>query len=168
MKRLGTILLAHTLMLGACEKETTTNEDQPINNSGDTTQMCETGSICFELNDTAYSRPTTGYEFSDTFLFAKYEHDNKQLSIDILGNSVGSYPAGDTQTSGKSRIYYFKGIGADQVMYMSTSGSVEVSSYENKKLTATFTGTLEKQVNGSYTGETITVTNGNINAVTLF
>lgn len=155
MKKTLTLLALVACTFVACNK----------NDDGDNNNGCEDGYICFTMDGTELIKPGSGYFFADTFSFIKYEEGQIQLSIDIMGNSATTYTVGDQQTPGKARIYWFD---ENNVMYMSRSGSLEVTEYTSGKVvTGTFSGILEKRVNDVYQGETKTVTNGTFKKIQL-
>lgn len=148
MKR--TLLLVAILALAlSCKKTTTTNPGNS-NNNNNNNNGCGDGFICFNLDGDGISKQGGGYEFSDTFLFVKYEEGTKQLSIDIFGQNSGNYNVNDKRKKGNARIYYFP---AANNMYMAETGSLNVASYDaaNRKITGSFSGTLYKYDSNSET-----------------
>lgn len=139
MKNAYLFIAAITFFM-ACKKTETTNPTTN-NNNNNNSNSCGDGFICFTLDGTDISQQAGGYEFSDTFLFVKYEEGTKQLSIDIFGQNTGNYSVSNLRLKGNARIYYFPGSGEG---YMAETGSLDVSSYDaaNRKLSGTFSGTL--------------------------
>ncbi|OSZ81850.1 hypothetical protein CAP35_00855 [Chitinophagaceae bacterium IBVUCB1] len=136
-------------ILASCKKDSTTTT--PTNNNNNNNGGCGDGNVCFKLNGTQISKTGGGYLMADTFTFVKYEEGAKQLSIDIFGNTTGSYTVGDKRLKGRGRIYYFP---ETSKMYMSNKGSLEMTELtSDRKATGKFSGTLYR-----YNGDTETFT----------
>lgn len=148
MKKLA-ILLGCMAIMAACKKSET---NTPATTTPATTG-CGDGYICFKLGSNSISKTGGGYVFADTFTFVKWEEGLQQLSIDIFGNTAGSYTVGDKRLKGKGRIYYFPNT---TDMYMSAKGSLELTTLgSDKKASGKFSGTLYKY---NSTTETFTYT----------
>lgn len=151
------IALLITSIFYACEEDEGV-EPQVEMEQNDST-ACGDRQICFTLNDTAYTNQVFMYKLDDSTYFAKYEKDGKQLSIDWITSapSLGAFPAQAIKENGKSRVYWFPG---NNIMWMSTSGTVEITKHENNTVSATFNGVLKKMVNNQPTNDSIEVKNG--------
>lgn len=145
------------LALLACKKE---DEDDDTTTTG-----CQDTYVCFTLDGTDISGPGGGYFFADTNSFVKYEEGLTQLSLDIFGNSTGSYTVSEQRLSGNARIYYFD---ENNVQYLAKTGTFEVTEFTSSKVVSgTFSGTVEKYVNDTFEGETKQITNGSFKKIQL-
>jgi hypothetical protein len=145
--------------LFACKDDDTTEPQVATIIENEPTTSCGETQICFTLNDTAYTNQVFMYKLDDTTYFAKYEKDGKQLSIDWISETptTGTFPAGLNKKKGQSRIYWFP---KTNQIWMSDSGEVVITKHENKTVSATFSGRLNKLSGTQPTGETILVKNG--------
>ena len=82
----------------------------------------------------------------------------EQLSIDFYDMIAKIYTVSSAaRAKGNAKIYYQPDkIASSNTMYISKSGTIIVTSYSTKggfKVSGTFLASLEKSVNGTFTGE---------------
>lgn len=133
---------------------------------------CGNGQICFELDGDPIQGAGGGYTINDLalgdYIFVKYELPPVQLSIDVFATEAGEYDASDGRAVGGARIYYFDENGTE---FMSSSGSVVITSVAGGTVSGTFEGTLEEYDAGSESftgsGPTLEVTAGTFSGVAI-
>jgi hypothetical protein len=164
MKCAAAMLLLSAGVLSCKKDETTT----PANNNNNNTANCQDGYVCLKLNGTDVSKPGSGYYFSDTSCFVKYEEGTTQLSIDIFGSTAKSYTVGDVRRIDKGRVYYFPDY---NTTYMSYSGSLTVTEMtSDKKISGTFSAKMYKYNtdNSNFNfSDSMEITNGSFTKVQL-
>ena len=171
MKNIATkfflLLVLCSGVVSSCKKDKTTPTNNNTNNNNNTAS-CQDGYVCLKLNGTDISKPGSGYYFSDTSCFIKYEEGAVQLSMDIFGNTAQSYTVGDVRQIGRGRIYYFPDNASQ---FMSHSGTLTVTEMtSDKKISGTFSAKLYKYNANSSTydfSDSMEITNGSFNKIQL-
>ncbi|MBC7914616.1 MAG: hypothetical protein H7Y07_10910 [Pyrinomonadaceae bacterium] len=164
MKNLFTLLLASSLFLSCASNK----EDDPEPEVNTATS----GKITYKVDGKSVTYNGSGYLMGNDYSFIKWENVKEQLSIDFYGMDAKSYTVTNAaKASGNAKIYYYPDIiGNSNLMYISKSGTFTVTSYSKTSgfmASGTFSATLEKSLNGTFTGEKIEITEGSFKDIVL-
>ena len=150
-----TIIITLLAFVGACKKDSTT----PSNPTTPTATACNGMTLCFKMDGTDVSKNATWKVISGTAPRNRiYWEDNStgsNIEIDVYGSTTGTYAIKANPASGEAGFQYYLKDAYGTKNIQGQSGTLEVTSVANDKMTGTFT------VTASDGSKTYQITDGN-------
>lgn len=145
----------------ACKKNNTTPSNNNNNNNNNNATACNGMNFCMKLDGTQMTKNATWKVINSTRNRVYWEEGSgnnyKNIELDVYGPTTGSYSVVNANAaSGQATFQYYINDNGNSKNIEGVSGTVEVTSVANDKISGTFTITA-KDGNGT----TYQVTEGN-------
>ncbi len=146
------LLLAITTSISCKKKDSTTTTTTPA------TTACNGKNFCMKLDGTLITHDATWKVLSDRNCIYWEEGSGstyKNIELDIYATTTGTYPIDANPSTGKAGFQYYINDNGTTKNIQGQSGTIEITSMANDKITGKFT------ITATDNGITYQVTEGN-------